>query len=114
MLSLGIIYFNEKLNSLFAEIGTEFGDIGDLKKYANEVNMEVERLVGIFESQKESFPDGYLFEFSPKFYCGSMVSSIISGKYPNKTIVALRPIICTFFSSLLRIVNKISNVGPLS
>lgn len=92
-LSLSIIYYKDRvggLNSVFNVIGKSFGDIGNLRKCALEVKLEVERLVSLFEQDKQQFADGYLFEFVPRFPCGSMVGTIISGRYPNKTILTFR------------------------
>ncbi len=92
-LSLSIIYYKDDiggLNNVFNTIGKSFGDIGNLRKCALEVKLEVERLVSLFEQEKQSFAEGYLFEFVPQFPCGSMVGTIISGKYPDKTILTFR------------------------
>lgn len=90
-LSLALIYFKDDLNLVFEEIGTRFGDIGKLGAHAEEVRKEINRLVNMFEKEKESFSDGYLFMSDPKFACGSMAGSIISGKYEDKTLVMLSP-----------------------
>jgi len=89
-LSLAIIYFKNDLNEVFDRIGERYGDIGDLKDYADKVRGEVQRLVDLFEKDRVSFKDGYLFEFTPKFACGSMVSTILSGQDIHKTILTLR------------------------
>jgi single-stranded DNA-specific DHH superfamily exonuclease len=90
-LSLALIYFKDDLNIVFEEIGTRVGDIGKLGAHADEVRKEINRLVKLFEKEKEPFPDGYLFNFDAKFACGSMAGSIISGKYENKTLIMVSP-----------------------
>lgn len=90
-LSLALIYFKDDLNLVFEEIGTKCGDIGKLGTHANEVRKEIDRLVKLFDKERETFPDGYLFISDPKFACGSMAGSIISGKYEDKTLIMLSP-----------------------
>ena len=88
--SLAIIYFKDDLKSFFDKVSSDFGDLGELKVCADEVRQEVEHFVNLFEKKKEAFPDGYLFEFNPNFRCGSIVGTIISGKYEHKTVITLR------------------------
>lgn len=93
-LSLAIIYFKDQvrgLNTVFDKIGIDYADIGDLTAYASKVKGEVERLVQSFEREKEVFPKGFLFVFEPRFPCGSMISTIVSGNYLTKIIITVRP-----------------------
>src|SRR3989344_1117391 len=91
-LSLALIYFKpDKIKNVFDALGEKFGDIRDMGKYSSQVKNEVSRLVELFNKEKQTFPGGYLFEFTPKYGCGSMVSTILSGKYIDKIIITLRP-----------------------
>ncbi len=93
-LSLAIIYFKDRargLNHVLNSLGTTYGDIGDLARHADDVKREIERLLGLFESEKQAFPGGYLFECDPRFQCSSMVSSILSGRDISHIIITLRP-----------------------
>lgn len=90
-LSLAIIYYKDNLSSVFEKIGEKFGDIGDLRIAANKVKIEVQRLVSLFDKQKAAFDGGYLFEFTPRYSCGSMVSSILSSNDIHTAILTLRP-----------------------
>lgn len=93
-LSLAIIYFKERtsgLNHILNSLGAEYGSIGDLARHAEEVKGEVERLVGLFDREKQTFSGGYLFECDPRFQCSSMVSSILSGRDIHSIIITLRP-----------------------
>lgn len=90
-LSLAIIYHKKNLLHVFENIRTSFGDIGNLREDASKVREEVQRLVNLFDKEKQKFDGGYLFEFSPKYSCGSMVSTILSGNNIHSTILTLRP-----------------------
>lgn len=93
ILSLSLIYYKDHekgLRFVFDSIGRRFGDIGTLEDAAQAVRKEVDRLVALFETEKQPFEEGYLFEFEPRYSCGSMVSTIVSGKHENKTILTLR------------------------
>ena len=90
-ISYAIIYFKKgKLNEVFNQLGTSFGDIGNLGEHADQVGKEVERLVELFNKEREVFNGGYLFEFNPKYDCGSIVGTIVSAKEPHKAYVTMR------------------------
>lgn len=92
ILSLSIIYFKDKnLNEVFNSIRYGFGDIGKLSDHAKEVKDEVDKIVSLYEKDREKFEEGYLYSFAPKFGCGSIVSSILSGKNIHEVIITLRP-----------------------
>ena len=92
-LSLTIIYFKDKhdLNYVLNSIGCGFGEVGDLYAYATKVRGEIDLLVRLYQTERLSFPGGYLYEFSPNFGCGGMVSTILSGQDSEKIVITGRP-----------------------
>ena len=75
---------------VYDSIGENFGDIGNLGKYAKEVDSYINECLGKFEKEKIAFNDGYFWEIIPRFKVGSIVSTITSSKYPNKTVIIAR------------------------
>lgn len=93
-LSLAIIYHKDRqqgLNTVFSSLGKTYGDIGALRDHALEVKQEINRLVNLYMKERVSFPGGYLFLFTPRFPCGSMVSTIVSAQDIDKIIITVRP-----------------------
>lgn len=92
-ISMALIYFkqNKNMNKAYDSIGRDFGNIGILNKYANEVKEEIGRVVNEFENKKEEIKEGYFFEANPKFSIGSITSSILSGTDIHKIFVIITP-----------------------
>lgn len=93
-LSLAIIYWKDRkrgLNTVFSSIGKKYGDIGPLKEHAADVKKEINRLVELYKKERISFPGGYFFLFTPRFPCGSMVSTIVSAQEVDKIVITARP-----------------------
>lgn len=88
-LSLALIYFNKDLIKVYDSIKEEFGNIGNLKEYADEIQKEIDQILSKFKSEREEFDQGYLFEFDSKFFVKSIVASILSGTEANKTFVII-------------------------
>lgn len=89
-LSLALIYFKDDLKKVYGEIGREFEDIGDLKKYADEIDSCLKESLDKFEKEKEEINGRIFWEFNPKFKVGSIVSTITSSQNPNKTHIIAR------------------------
>ena len=89
-LGLTLIYFGYKLNEAFDLIDDDFNSMDNLDKYCAEINKEIESSVKKFEKEKEIFGDVYLWIFSGKFQIKGILSTIISVKYPNKTIIIVK------------------------
>ena len=89
-LSLAIIHFKDK-KEFFYLLKEDFGDIDIFEKYVEEIQKEIGGLVEGFEKRREEFEGGYFFEINPKFGVKSIVSNIISGLNPKKTIVLIKP-----------------------
>ncbi len=89
-IAYALIYFNEDLKRVYDSIGNSFGDIGDLGKYSDIIEGEIENAVNKFEKEKIDIEDGYFWEFKPNYSIGSIVSTTISEKYQNKTIIIAR------------------------
>lgn len=90
-LSLALIYFRETPERVFYALGSGFGNIGDLEIYVDEVQKEIDETMGRFESERRDFPGGYYFEFDPHFRIGSVISTILSIRYPTKTLILVKP-----------------------
>jgi len=82
-----LIYFKEDLRKVYDNIGEKFGDLGDLKKYADEVQKEIDESIDMFEKEKIEIKDGYFWELKSKFNIGSTVSTIVSTKYWEKIVI---------------------------
>ena len=89
-LGLTLIYFGYRLNEAFDLIDDDFSSMDNLDKYCDEINEEIESSVKKFEKEKEIFGDVYLWIFSGKFQIKGILSTIISVKYPNKTIIIVK------------------------
>lgn len=89
-LVLGIIYYKENLRFVFESIGENF-EIGDVVKGSTEVQKEIDEALEMFDREKIEFNGGYFWEFSPKRRIGSLVSTLISAKNYNKTVIIGRP-----------------------
>ena len=75
---------------VFNLINSSFENMKDLKKYADEVQDEIDMVVNNFEKNKVEVNGRYFFEFNPKFRISSIVASILSSDYINKTIILAR------------------------
>lgn len=87
VISNAIIYFTEDLKRVYDSIGDEFGKVGDLGKYSDEVEAEIENCLRRFEKEKILIKDGYFWEFSSKLPVRSSVITIASCRNPGKTII---------------------------
>ena len=90
-LSLAIIYHKENVENVFYELGTSFGDIGNLEEVSSEVREEIDFIVSEFLDKFQEFNGRYYFEYSDtKFGITSIVSNVISNKFVNKSVVLLK------------------------
>ena len=87
ILSLALIYFKKDLKEVYDSIGNEFGELGDLKKYSEEVNSYLQECLKIFDREKEKINGRIFWEFEPKFMVASMISTITSSKDIHKTCI---------------------------
>ena len=86
-LTLALVYFKEDLRRVYDSIGVGFGEIGDLEKYSGDVQKEIDSFLKRFEKEKIEIKGGYFWEFKQGFEISSIVSSLLSSKYGDKTIV---------------------------
>ena len=91
-LSLAIIYWREANNLLkvFDSIGAEFADIGGLNLHAEEVQKEIDLSLKKFEKEKKEFNGRFFWEFEGKYPLSSIVCTILSEKYLDKTLIVGR------------------------
>jgi hypothetical protein len=87
-LNLILIYYHNNIKKVFASIGLEFGNIKNLDKKYEIVQKEININVTRFEKEKVNIKDGYFFELNSKFAINSIVSNILSVKYPNNSIIS--------------------------
>ena len=61
----------------------------ELRNWCDEVNLYLKEISLDFESRKEVYEnlDLYFYTFSPKYKIGSVLSTIVSFKHPEKTVV---------------------------
>ena len=90
-LSMALIYFKDNPKKVYDSIGDNFGEIGDLENFANEVQSEIDKAIVDFEKGKESFEEGWFYEFDSKFEINSIVSTILAMGEQNKIFVLLSP-----------------------
>jgi len=90
-LSRSIVYFREEENdvkSVFEKLKCDsFGDISDLSKYAKVIANEIKNNLTRFEKEKIEFNEGYYFEVNSKFPIKSIVSTDVSERNIEKTII---------------------------
>jgi oligoribonuclease NrnB/cAMP/cGMP phosphodiesterase (DHH superfamily) len=83
-LSLALVYFREDVKRVFDSIGNNFGDIGDLAKYADEINKEITITIDKFRREKISFKDGYFWEIKSIYPVKEMIINDLSFQEANK------------------------------
>jgi len=86
-ISLAIIYFKDNLRRVFDSFGEDFGDIGDLEKYAKIIDSEVNKAINDFYIKKENISDGYFIEFNLEYPVEAIVINLLSSKNLNKTFI---------------------------
>lgn len=91
--SRAIIYFRAEKNGVLPVFESirenNFNEQSDLIKYADIVGDEIKSIVDRFEKEKKTFNNGFYFEFESKFPVKSAVSTELSEKYWNKTLIIL-------------------------
>ena len=90
IIAYAIVYFENNEKKVYEGIGEEFGDVIELKKYADEVKKEVFRGVKKFNDKKEVIGDIYFYELKSKFKIVSSVINEVSVKIHYKTILIAR------------------------
>ncbi len=84
-----IMYFNKGVNKVFDNLGEEFGDIGELGKYSDEIQKEIDLGIENYQKVKEVFNGRNIFIFKPKFPVGAVISSILSVSERNKSLLII-------------------------
>ncbi len=84
-----IMYFNKDAKKVFDSIGEGFGEIGDLAKYAYEVQEEIDKNMEKFWKEKKEINGRDIFVFKPKFPVGAVISSKISLTIKDKTLLII-------------------------
>jgi len=86
-ISNSLVYYSKDRLAAYEQVGNEFGDIGNLKEAADKVQKEIDNCILKFEKEKDEINDGYFWEFSSIYPVKSIVGTIISYKYFNKTVL---------------------------
>lgn len=89
-LSLALVYFRDNVKRVYDSMGNNFGEIGNIKPFAQKVQDELDILLKRFVSERRKIPGGWYWEFSPHFKVGGLVSSIVSGTEMDKTYILVR------------------------
>ena len=84
-----IMYFHKDVKRVYDALGKEFGDIGNLAEYANEVQDEIDKSIEKFWKEKKEISGRDIFVYRPKFPTGSVISSMISAKIMDKTLIII-------------------------
>ena len=80
----------DKILEALSSIGEDFGEIGNLAENYKKVQDEIDDGLKRFEIEKKQISGGYFWEFTPHYRIGSIVSSLLSSKYYNNTIIIAR------------------------
>lgn len=89
-LSLSLIYFRTKLGDFFNHLNENINDLEYLRKYAKIISKEIDKSIGLFEKEKESIGNCYIWEIKEeKYNLRSVVSNLVSAKYFNKTVIII-------------------------
>jgi single-stranded DNA-specific DHH superfamily exonuclease len=89
-LNLALIYFGYELVKAFNLLSDDIENLNNLTKYADEVQDEIDKSVKRFEKEKEVFGEVYFWVFSGRFQIKSIVATLASVKYSDKTIIVLK------------------------
>ncbi len=86
-LSSAILYFRPNLKRVFDQIGKNFGQMGDLKKYADEVKKEAKKALDRFSKESLIIGGVYFWEINSKYPVKDIVVNILSMEQPNTTFI---------------------------
>lgn len=102
VLTMAILYFRPNVEKVLDSMGTNFGEIGDLKDYSDIVKKEVDDKIKDFEENKIVYGENYFYEFESKFPIKSIVSTSISASVLDKTVILAERRDDKFFISVRR------------
>lgn len=86
-LSSSILYFRPNLKRVFDQIGRNFGQIGDLKRYADEVKKEAKKALESFARENIIIGGVYFWEVSSKYPVKDILVNILSMEKPDTTFI---------------------------
>lgn len=86
-LSSAILYFRPNLKRVFDQIGKNIGQIGDLKKYADEVKKEAKKALDRFSKESLIIGGVYFWEINSKYPVKDIVVNILSMEKPDTTFI---------------------------
>ncbi|MDO8563436.1 MAG: DHHA1 domain-containing protein [Nanoarchaeota archaeon] len=86
-LSAAILYFRPNLKRVFDQLGKNFGQIGDLRKYSDEVKKEAKKALERFSKESIIIGGVYFWEISSKYPIKEIVVNILSMENPNTTFI---------------------------
>lgn len=92
-MNLAIVYFKttNNLQSVFNGIGDKFGDISKIESHVKVIEDEIKQDMKDFERDKKDI-NGRLFLISrSKYRISSLLINLLAPKFPNNTIIILRP-----------------------
>ena len=89
IISRAIIYFRPHVENVYSEIGGEFGNVENLKKYSDVIAKEINKIIDNFEKEKVEIKDGYYFEFYSKYPLKSIIATETSERNIQKSIFIL-------------------------
>ena len=89
-LSLALTYFKDNTKRVYDSIGSEFGDIGELKKYSDIIQQELDNLLKRYDKEKEIINGIYFWEVSSKYPIKDILVNILSHKNMDKTLIFIQ------------------------
>lgn len=86
-LSNGLIYFHNDKLKILSLIKDEFFIPSELEKPSRLVQDEINEKIAKFEEEKIPIKEGFFWDFSARYPIKSIISTIASMKYKDKTII---------------------------
>jgi single-stranded DNA-specific DHH superfamily exonuclease len=89
-ISLALIYYRENLRKVYDSLGPKFPEIGNLKQASKAVQNDIDSEIKRFDLDKEQYKEVIFYEVKSQYPVSSFVSSILSSKYQDNTLVIVR------------------------
>ncbi len=89
-LSLALTYFKDNPKKVYNSIGNEFGNIGDLKKYSDIIQKELDNLLKRYDKEKEIINGVSFWEVNSKYSVKDILVNILSHKNRDKTLIFIQ------------------------
>ncbi|MFA5992668.1 MAG: DHH family phosphoesterase [Candidatus Pacearchaeota archaeon] len=89
-ISLASIYFDKNLNKLFDKLGSGFGYLGELEKYAEIITKEIEEELNDFKKESKKIGNLYFWEIKSKRPITSQIINKLSFQEKDNIFIFIR------------------------